>query len=204
MGAVVVFLLAAAAILLLSSSTGPGIAGKYLSGNRSGQRDGPASFGTTAQLSGSEQAGANHGSGIVNVPLMLDFLGTALETGLPMQNALHVVAGATEGTVREALLRVAAALEIGVSWQDAWEGNTESSELAQIHSALIFGALTGASAASLLYAEAAQIRRSRGRQAEKRAAALGVKLVLPLGLCSLPAFVALGIVPVVIAMVPTF
>ena len=34
------------------------------------------------------------------------------------------------------------------------------------------------------------------------AAALGVTLVIPLGLCSLPAFVCLGIVPVLLAMVP--
>ncbi len=41
------------------------------------------------------------------------------------------------------------------------------------------------------------------RGAERRAAALGVRLVVPLGLCSLPAFVCLGIVPVLLAMLPS-
>jgi pilus assembly protein TadC len=67
---------------------------------------------------------------------------------------------------------------------------------------LAFAALTGAPSASILYAQAARERREQFRAAEKRAAALGVKLVVPLGLCSLPAFICLGVVPVLIAMLP--
>ncbi|WP_418606028.1 hypothetical protein [Georgenia sp. SUBG003] len=37
------------------------------------------------------------------------------------------------------------------------------------------------------------------REAQEAAARLGVRLVLPLGLCFLPAFVLLGLVPVVLA-----
>lgn len=141
-------------------------------------------------------------AGITEVPLLLELLGTALDAGLTVQGALHLVAGVSAQPIRESLLRVVAGLEIGASWHNAWEGNVDRSDVAQIHAALSFGALTGAAAAPLLYAQAQQYRRSASRQAEKRAAALGVKLVVPLGLCSLPAFIALGVVPVVMAMIP--
>lgn len=145
---------------------------------------------------------AEPGACIAEAPLLLELLGTALDAGLTVQGALHLVAGVSATHIRESLLRVVAGLEIGASWHNAWEGNLDSGDVAQIHAALSFGALTGAAAAPLLYAQAQQYRRSASRQAEKRAAALGVKLVVPLGLCSLPAFIALGVVPVVMAMIP--
>lgn len=148
--------------------------------------------------------GSAGGGAVTSVPLLLEFLGTALDAGLTLPSALRVVAAVAEHDMRESLLRVVAGMEIGASWQDSWAGNFLRSDVAQIHEALSFGALTGASAAPLLYAEAKQCRVAAARSAEKRAAALGVKLVLPLGLCSLPAFIALGVVPVVMAMIPTF
>ncbi|ALV46992.1 hypothetical protein MB46_17410 [Arthrobacter alpinus] len=141
---------------------------------------------------------------MASVPLLLELLGTALDSGMTVQGALRAVAYVAESDIQTRLLRVVAGLEIGASWQNSWEGNTSRRDVAQIHDALSFGALTGASSAPLLYAEALRSRRAASRSAEKRAAALGVKLVLPLGLCSLPAFIALGIVPVVMAMIPSF
>ena len=143
-------------------------------------------------------------SGVSSVPLLLELLGTALESGLSVQGALRVVSGVAEPGMRECLLQVVAGLEIGASWDDSWHGKLLRNDIAQIHNALIFGALTGAVVGPLLYAEAQQLRRTASRAAEKRAAALGVKLVLPLGLCALPAFIALGVVPVVMAMIPDF
>lgn len=141
---------------------------------------------------------------VVSVPLLLELLGAALDSGLAVQGALQVVAQVSGENLRKSLLQVAAGLEIGASWQDSWVGNLGQDDLVQIHDALIFGALTGASAAPLLYAQARNHRTVSARNAQKRAAALGVKLVMPLGLCSLPAFIALGVVPVVMAMIPAF
>lgn len=157
----------------------------------------------TEHGSGSAAPGAPS-SGVSSVPLLLELLGAALESGLTVQGALRVVAGVAVPGARECLLQVVAGLEIGASWDDSWDGKMLRGDMARIHDALSFGALTGASVAPLLYAEAQQQRRMAGRAAEKRAAALGVKLVLPLGLCALPAFIALGIVPVVMAMIPDF
>ncbi|WP_449374428.1 type II secretion system F family protein [Arthrobacter psychrolactophilus] len=142
--------------------------------------------------------------GVASVPLLLELLGTALDSGLTIQGALRAVAHVATPNLQSQLMRVVAGLDIGASWKDSWEGQTAHADIAQIHDALSFGAITGASSAALLYAEAQRLRKTASRRAEKRAAALGVKLVLPLGLCSLPAFIALGIVPVVMAMIPDF
>ncbi len=139
---------------------------------------------------------------MISVPLLLELLGTALDSGLAVQGALHVVAEVAGERMRRSLLQVVAGLELGASWQDSWAGSLDHDDVVQIHDALSFGALTGASAAPLLYAQAQQYRTFAARSAQQRAAALGVKLVLPLGLCSLPAFIAVGVVPVVMAMVP--
>jgi pilus assembly protein TadC len=95
------------------------------------------------------------------------------------------------------------ALAIGADWNTAWRSSeVRSPQLLALRNALSFAALTGAPSSAILYAQAARMRRERFRTAERRAAALGVKLVVPLGLCSLPAFVCLGVLPVLLAMLP--
>jgi hypothetical protein len=76
----------------------------------------------------------------------------------------------------------------------------ETSDLEQLGRALGFASRTGAPAARMLRAEALAARRRARREAEKRASSLGVRLVLPLGLCSLPALICLGVLPVVIGL----
>ncbi|MFD5866178.1 type II secretion system F family protein [Agromyces sp. NPDC127015] len=62
-------------------------------------------------------------------------------------------------------------------------------------------ARAGAPVAELLRAEAFRVRRAARTEGESRAAALGVRLMLPLGLCVLPAFVLLGVAPLMISVV---
>lgn len=142
--------------------------------------------------------------GIQDVPLMLELLATSLESGLPMVRALEVLADVATYRVSRGLAVVVAGLTVGASWQTSWSAVLDGRELARLHAALTFSALTGSASSSLLYAEAARLRRTALREAEMRAGALGVKLVVPLGLCSLPAFICLGVAPVVLAMVPAF
>ncbi|MFE4948689.1 type II secretion system F family protein [Leifsonia sp. NPDC056665] len=58
----------------------------------------------------------------------------------------------------------------------------------------------GAPAIELLSAEARQQRRTARAEGRRRAELLAVRLLLPLGVCVLPAFVLLGVVPVVLGM----
>ncbi len=59
----------------------------------------------------------------------------------------------------------------------------------------------GVPAGELLRAEADELRRDARATAEEKAAALSVRLMLPLGLCVLPAFMALGVVPLLITVI---
>ncbi len=135
--------------------------------------------------------------------MMLELIGAMLDAGAGLGRSLELVAALASRELSRPLRPVVSALAIGADWDTAWRSSeVRSPELCALRDALGFAALTGAPSAAILYAQAARLRRARFRTAEKRAAALGVKLVIPLGLCSLPAFVCLGVVPVLLAMLP--
>lgn len=58
----------------------------------------------------------------------------------------------------------------------------------------------GAPMVELLRAEADELRRSAAASAAERSAALETSLMVPLGVCVLPAFVVLGVVPLLVAV----
>lgn len=66
---------------------------------------------------------------------------------------------------------------------------------------IAFAQRAGVPVAALLRAEARQVRREAQAAVRLRIAELGTRLLLPLGLCVLPAFVALGVVPLLLAMI---
>jgi len=66
---------------------------------------------------------------------------------------------------------------------------------------LSFSRAAGVPAAGLLRAEAEEHRRIASAEGERRAVELGSRLLLPLGVCILPAFVVLGVVPIVLSIV---
>ena len=59
----------------------------------------------------------------------------------------------------------------------------------------------GVPAATLLRSESEEARRAARSESERRAATLSVTLMLPLGLCILPAFMLLGVAPLLISIV---
>lgn len=142
--------------------------------------------------------------GLRDTAMMLELVASMLDAGAGIGRALELIAKCASPPIRQSLRPVVAALAIGADWETAWRTPTKHApQVVRLKNALAFAALTGAPSASILYAQAARERREQFRAAEKRAAALGVKLVVPLGLCSLPAFICLGIVPVLIAMLPS-
>lgn len=142
--------------------------------------------------------------GLRDGAMMLELIAAMLHAGAGIGRALELVAAAASPEYGRALRPVVGALAIGADWETAWRStHVRSPEILALRDALGFAALTGAPSSSILYAQAARMRRERFRAAEKRAASLGVKLVVPLGLCSLPAFICLGVVPVLLALVPS-
>lgn len=163
-------------------------------------REPAASRGFGRQPSGIRVAGSLDG------PLALELVAAMLDAGSPVSRALQVVARVSRSETGP-LGRAAAALELGAPWDQAWPpepvgGESSVRGAAEIRSALTFAAVTGAPSAELISARARLLRRKRHRDLERRAAALGVRLVVPLGACSLPAFLCLGVIPVLISMMP--
>lgn len=163
---------------------------------------GAGSRGGEGTAAGAPQTHAE--GGLADNAMMLELIGAMLEAGSGIGRALELVADSASAEYLESLRPVVSALAIGADWETAWRSSeARTPELLVLRQALGFAALTGAPSSAILYAQAARLRRERFRAAEKRAAALGVRLVVPLGLCSLPAFVCLGVVPVLLAMLPS-
>ncbi|WP_104060520.1 type II secretion system F family protein [Arthrobacter sp. 4R501] len=148
------------------------------------------------------QGGRLHG--LRDTAMMLELVAAMLDAGSGIGRSLELVAASASADYSKALRPVVSALAIGADWETAWRSSeVRLPEILELRDALGFAALTGAPSSAILYAQAARLRRERFRAAEKRAASLGVKLVIPLGLCSLPAFICLGVVPVLLALVPS-
>ena len=142
--------------------------------------------------------------GLRDPAMMLELVAAMLDAGSGIGRSLELVAAAASPDYQRSLRPVVAALAIGADWDTSWRGSEgHSAEILALRDALGFAALTGAPSSAILYAQATRMRRERFRSAEKRAASLSVKLVVPLGLCSLPAFICLGVVPVLLALVPS-
>lgn len=138
-----------------------------------------------------------------DLPLALDLLAACLTGGAALPEAVRAVAEAVPGACGMRLVRVAAALEVGRSPAEAWSALAlPGDELAGAAArALARAGEGGAPVAGAVVRLAEQARdgaRARGEQAAERA---GVLAVGPLGLCFLPAFVLLGVVPVVAGLV---
>lgn len=144
----------------------------------------------------------------VDPALLIDLLGAMLSAGAPIGAALAVLGDSCPPPLSLSLQRVQGALALGADWETAWSSAVAQSDAAtgatlrELDAALRFAALTGASSAGIVHACAGQLRRRRNSEAAQRAAMLGVRLVMPLGLCYLPAFICLGVLPVVLALIP--
>lgn len=129
-----------------------------------------------------------------------DLLAACLQAGLPVSGAVAAVAGSAPDPLRESLRRTADRLALGADPATAWDV-TESEPATE---ALARMARRSARSGAALSSEMAELATQQRIEAEDRAVAAvekaGVLIGGPLGLCFLPAFVCLGIVPVVIGL----
>jgi tight adherence protein B len=70
-----------------------------------------------------------------------------------------------------------------------------------IEAVIALSVRAGVPAAELLRSEAEESRRASAAAATQKASVLAVKLMLPLGVCILPAFMVLGVVPLLMAVI---
>lgn len=133
-----------------------------------------------------------------DLPAVCDLLAVCLGAGLPLGTALAEVAAAVAGPVGERLRDVAASLVLGTDPRQAWAA--APAELAPLGRVLIRAAESGSSVGGGLRALAVQVRAAAGARAEAAVRRAGVWVLAPLGLCFLPAFVCLGVLPLVLGI----
>jgi hypothetical protein len=127
-------------------------------------------------------------------------LAVCLEAGLPVALAVAGAAESLTGAAGAQLRRVSGVLELGADPADAWQGAAATPPLAAFARAAARSACTGAALAQVARAEGARIRAQLVDSAHARAQRAAVLITGPLGLCFLPAFLVLGIAPVVIGL----
>ena len=132
-----------------------------------------------------------------SLPLVCDLVAAGLRAGASAPTALSGAAATASGSVRIELARVAALLRLGTSAADAWVGLVDDPVLGQVAAVAARSADSGIRLADALTRAAATLRDDLHSGAVARAERVGVMALIPLGLCFLPAFICLGVVPIV-------
>ncbi|KZM68665.1 type II secretion system F family protein [Nocardia terpenica] len=133
----------------------------------------------------------------------LDLLAACLRAGLPAATAARAVAAVGPGALGAGLRRAADLLALGADPDAAWQHVAPDAAAPELHALVRLvrrSARSGASLAEAVSELAEQCRHAVEDAAVARAERAGVLIAGPLGLCFLPAFVCLGIVPVVVGL----
>ncbi|PJI93873.1 type II secretion system F family protein [Luteimicrobium subarcticum] len=140
------------------------------------------------------------GTASCDTVVVLALLAAAGRTGVGLPRALEAVGAAVPGPDGVTLRRAADRLALGASWTDAWADAPGPGPTGLVVADVLAPSWDrGAAPGPALRAAAEHLRRERREHAATAAGRLGTRLVLPLGLCYLPAFVLVGIVPVLVA-----
>jgi len=129
-----------------------------------------------------------------------DLLAACLASGAPVTHAVNAVAEALGPPIAEPLRGVVASLELGADPVEAWRALADEPGLGALGRAVARSAESGAPLATLLPGIADDVRRADRVRAETAARAAGVRAVAPLAACFLPAFLLLGVVPIVVSL----
>ncbi|MFE0673234.1 type II secretion system F family protein [Streptomyces sp. NPDC058867] len=134
------------------------------------------------------------------LPLAADLLAACIAAGAGPVIAAQAVGEALGGPVGEGLARGAAEVRLGGEPADAWQrlaGLPGAGDLARL---LERADVSGLPAAGPVARLAADARATWARAATARARRAAVLVTAPVGLCFLPAFIAVGVLPVLIGL----
>lgn len=133
----------------------------------------------------------------IEVPLAAELLAAALAAGCPVGGAVSMVGRSMGGPLGAALCRCAAAAGVGSDPVQVWAPLRAEPALVPLARALEAAVARGTSPVPALQRIAEDTRLAARWAAQGRARALGARAAAPLGLCFLPAFVLLAVVPLV-------
>jgi pilus assembly protein TadC len=130
-----------------------------------------------------------------------DLVAAALDAGLPPGHALAVVAAAAPEGLRSYTRRITAMLELSAEPRVVWESLASDPHLGPLGSALARADQSGAPVAEAVRVLADESRRTDRSDRLERARRVGVRTAAPLGLCFLPAFLVVAVIPTVIGLI---
>lgn len=134
------------------------------------------------------------------VAASLDLLAACLRGGLPVASAARVVLVSAPPPVASVLRQAADLLTLGAEPEDAWAGAAAEESTAGLARLARRSARSGSSLAGGVTELAGEQRAAAEDSAAAAAERAGVLVTGPLGLCFLPAFLCLGVVPVVLGL----
>ncbi|WP_308250863.1 type II secretion system F family protein [Nonomuraea rhizosphaerae] len=138
-----------------------------------------------------------------DLPFAADLMAACLLAGQPVSAATEIAANAIAGPLGERLSWVSRQLRLGADPEPTWAFLARDPATGQLSRAMSRAAQTGAPVADVLTRLADDARETTRAASVAAARSVGVKAVAPLGLCFLPAFVLLGIIPIVAGLAAT-
>lgn len=135
-----------------------------------------------------------------DLPYLVLLLGSGLRAGAAPAPALGRACTALPGAAADRLRPAVARLAVGVDPTEVWREVAADPVLTPLGTSLGRSAESGASVVDAVERLAADLAAEARADVEDRARTVGVRAALPLGLCLLPAFLVVGIVPLVAAL----
>lgn len=132
--------------------------------------------------------------------MVLELMMVALRSGASIPRALQLVGKAVSGTCCRTLMGVSDSLLAGGEWAMSWHRALEGPDgatFAAVEEALEPAWRHGSSPLPRMEAAVDALARESRDRMESEAAKLQTSVLLPVGLCFLPAFIVIGVVPVV-------
>lgn len=130
-------------------------------------------------------------------PEAVDLLRYGLDAGLPLRTVVARVADLLPAPSCELLGRVVGHVATGHSDAQAWRAVSDDPVWGDVARDLARGVESGAAMSRLLAVTGDQARRDNAAELQRRARSVGVHSVLPLVVCYLPAFLLVGVVPII-------
>lgn len=140
------------------------------------------------------------GEAVRQLPLAADLLAACIAAGAGPVIAAQAVGEALGGPVGEGLARGAAEVRLGGPPGEAWRRLASMPGAGPLARLLERADVSGLPAAVPVARLAAEARADWARTATARARRAAVMVTAPVGLCFLPAFIAVGVLPVVIGL----
>jgi pilus assembly protein TadC len=144
---------------------------------------------------GAEQNGAQLAR---DLPVACELIAVCLAAGAPVGAALTAVAAAVPGPLGEQLAEVGALYRLGAAPRRAWQGVPPPVD--GLARTVVRAGESGSAVVPALQRLAADLRSDARSSTEAAVRRAGVWVLAPLGLCFLPAFVCLGVVPLVLGI----